>query len=66
MDKPRFKTQKLNEFTPENWTDSAIECYNRGCICENCDIGDLLSFKCELKKTVWKLLKTIGKPVRRY
>ena len=46
-----------------NWTQSAIECYKRGGICEGCPTKELISSqKCQMKKTIIKLVATIGKP----
>ena len=47
----------------QRWTPSAVECYQRGCICLNCPIKKLIkSQKCQMKATVIELVKVLGKP----
>lgn len=43
------------------WTESALECYERGCNCQNCDIPKP-SDKCCMKTFVLLLVKTLGNP----
>lgn len=44
------------------WSQDAIYCYNRGCICKNCPIAGYISEKCRMKESVLELVRTIGKP----
>ncbi|OGI30667.1 MAG: hypothetical protein A2287_04720 [Candidatus Melainabacteria bacterium RIFOXYA12_FULL_32_12] len=48
------------------WNLSAIHCYERGCICEGCDINELY-FKpeyqiCSMKPNVLELVRVLGIP----
>lgn len=45
------------------WSESAIECYNRGCSCNGCPIQNIItSGKCQMKISVLKLVKKFGAP----
>jgi len=47
------------------WTDTAKECYKRGCNCEGCFYKDFFSGssqKCQMKASVLELVRTIGTP----
>lgn len=44
------------------WTESAIDCYNRGCNCKGCLLNDVLESGCVMKRTVSELVKKLGKP----
>lgn len=47
----------------QNWTQSAIDCYNINCNCKQCPITKAgYSFKCQMKHVVNILLKTKGEP----
>lgn len=53
---------KVPEYTHLiNWTESAIECYERGCVCENCTIPHPTGF-CSMKSFVLMLVKVLGNP----
>lgn len=45
-----------------NWTQGAIECYERGYDCVGCPTQQLLSDKCRMKESVLNLIQTIGLP----
>ena len=45
-----------------HWTPSAVDCYERGCICEGCPIFLIIETECVMKITVLELVKTLGKP----
>lgn len=45
----------------KRWTKSAIDCYMRGCRCNNCLMNKLES-KCRMKTTVIELVKILGAP----
>lgn len=54
---------KTSNSLVRRWTDSAIQCYERGCQCQGCEINNLhLSFKCAMKLTVRNLVKIHGLP----
>lgn len=44
------------------WTPGAIECYQRGCVCESCLTGQIMEQHCRMKSSVIQLLKTLGPP----
>lgn len=45
------------------WTRQAVECYERGCVCEGCSIKKETSIKnCKMKACVLELAKKFGKP----
>lgn len=47
------------------WTNSSIDCYERGCICEGCIIDKILKNspqKCQMKATVLELVREFGRP----
>lgn len=44
------------------WTQGAVECYSRGCVCEGCETFELIGKKCQMKKAVIQLVASCGKP----
>jgi len=47
------------------WTNTAIECYKRGCVCNGCFYNDFFnqpSQKCQMKASVLELVRVLGKP----
>lgn len=46
----------------KGWTPSSIECYKLGCMCDKCSLYAILGKRCQMKKTVFELIKTFGKP----
>lgn len=44
------------------WTQSSIDCYNRGCVCNGCFYQKVMSTPCMMKTTVLELVKLYGKP----
>lgn len=47
----------------QRWTPSAIECYERGCICVNCPMKKFItSQKCQMKSSVIELVRLYGIP----
>ena len=47
------------------WTNTALECYKRGCVCEGCwytDFFNSSSQKCQMKASVLELVRVLGKP----
>lgn len=47
------------------WTNTAIECYKRGCVCSGCFYADFFnktSQKCQMKASVLELVRVLGKP----
>ena len=51
----------------QRWTPSAVECYQRGCICEGCPIREMVKSlgKCQMKAAVLELVKIHGIPTKR-
>lgn len=48
--------------TFEKWTESAIDCYERGCVCEGCFMKLVLETRCVMKATVIELVRRFGIP----
>lgn len=47
----------------QRWTPSAIECYERGCVCRDCPIKEFIkSQKCQMKSSVIELVRVLGIP----
>lgn len=46
----------------KEWTQSAVECYLRGCNCDNCTIKELLESPCIMKDSVISLIRSGFKP----
>lgn len=47
----------------EKWTNLTIDCYNLGCWCSKCTlIPAHLKENCNVKKSVLKLVKELGRP----
>ena len=47
------------------WTNTALECYKRGCVCEGCFYSDFFNNskqKCQMKASVLELVRVLGKP----
>lgn len=47
------------------WTRSAVECYERGCICQGCFYKTFFTDKkqkCQMKCAVIKSVRLMGKP----
>ena len=44
------------------WTESAIDCYKRGCICPGCTIEGSVEEGCYMKKVVLELVRVLGTP----
>lgn len=47
-----------------NWSKSAVMCYNRNGKCKGCIYSNFESCKCQMKKAVKILLAKFGKPKR--
>jgi len=49
---------------PRYWTKTAIECYQRGCACKECQYAKYFHgrYTCKMKKTVLESVKLFGKP----
>ena len=51
--------------TVRRWTQTAMECYGRGCRCSGCFYNDFFAGspqKCQMKHTVLELVRVIGRP----
>jgi len=47
------------------WTQTAIDCYKRGCVCSGCFYYDFFKDspqKCQMKATVLELVRVLGRP----
>jgi len=47
------------------WTKTAIDCYQRGCVCENCYYCGFFKDspqRCQMKATVLELVRVLGIP----
>ena len=47
------------------WSKTAIDCYNRHCVCEGCEYQKYFSDKyqiCQMKSAVLALVRTVGIP----
>ncbi len=47
------------------WTKAAIDCYERGCVCENCYYSEFFKDspqRCQMKATVLELVRVLGLP----
>jgi hypothetical protein len=44
------------------WTQGAVECYSRGCVCQGCELFEILGKNCKMKKSVLSLITDLGKP----
>lgn len=44
------------------WSPGAIDCYNRGCVCNGCLTGKIMEQRCRMKSAVIELVKTLGPP----
>lgn len=47
------------------WTKAAIDCYQRGCVCEGCYYKEFFSDspqRCLMKNTVLELVRVLGRP----
>jgi hypothetical protein len=47
------------------WTQTAKECYDRGCVCKECPIKDLIETHCFMKTAVIELVRKFGKPPKK-
>ena len=46
------------------WTQAAVDCYERGCICKGCPIAEVIETKCQMKYVVIENVRIIGAPPR--
>lgn len=46
------------------WTQAAIYCYERGCVCSDCFYKTNMDSKCQMKVSVLNLVRIFGKPER--
>ena len=52
----------IKDLTRLKWTHSALDCYERGCICSGCPILNIMESKCFMKDTVLELVRRFGVP----
>lgn len=53
---------KLGNSSVNYWTPSAIDCYERGCICNGCPMYELIGKKCRMKSSVLELVRKFRVP----
>lgn len=55
-----------SETTTQNWTQSAIDCFEIGCRCSICNLNRIYfknsNFKCRMKEAVIELVRKYGVP----
>ena len=55
-----------SETLAQNWTPTAIDCYQLGCRCSKCNLYKLYFknsiFKCKMKEVVIELVRQLGPP----
>ena len=55
-----------SETTTQNWTQSAIDCFEIGCRCSICNLNRIYfknsNFKCKMKEAVIELVRKYGVP----
>lgn len=44
------------------WTQGAVECYSRGCVCQGCELFEILGKNCKMKESVLSLFRQLGAP----
>lgn len=47
------------------WTEAAVDCYKRGCVCQGCLIYEQIGKDCRMKASVLELVRKLGKPPER-
>lgn len=71
--KVNYKSNDMGKYPViTKWSESAVECYKRGCNCKGCFYEDFFSKpkyseneqkqKCQMKATVLELVKVLGVP----
>lgn len=61
--KKMLEKEVLKMVKYKRWTPAAIECYNRGCICNGCFYNQFFTEKhqkCHMKESVLQLVKDLG------
>jgi hypothetical protein len=55
-----------SEATSKSWTQTAIDCYQIGCICSRCNLYKIYFLngdtKCRMKESVIELVRKFGAP----
>ena len=44
------------------WTQTAKECYLRGCVCQGCPLNEVMETPCRMKMAVFELVRKFGAP----
>lgn len=57
----------INTPSPQRWTDTAIMCYERRCVCKGCALKEVFKDnayykECYMKNSVLALFAKLGKP----
>lgn len=56
---------QARQYSVRRWTPSAIECYQRGCVCSGCFYKEFFgdgANKCRMKTSVLELVRLLGAP----
>ena len=63
------KVYRMRDFgrntSVRRWTNIAIDCYSRGCVCNGCFYNAFFKdspHKCQMKSTVLELVRVLGTP----
>lgn len=54
--------QREGDYKYKRWSITAVFCYKRGCVCENCPVQKELETKCKMKSSVIELVRVLGIP----
>lgn len=54
--------EEFNNYREYHWTEQAIYCYKRGCICDGCFIKETIETPCRMKRSVLEIVRLHGKP----
>ncbi len=61
-----YKSRELGRTASvRRWTQTATDCYKRGCVCSGCFYNDFFKDspqKCQMKATVLELVRVLGRP----
>lgn len=52
----------ISENVARNWTRQAKDCYRIGCNCDMCIIPKIMNEPCQMKRTVFTLVRNLGIP----
>jgi hypothetical protein len=65
-EKPVIRSRDLGRVASvRRWTKAAVDCYQRGCVCQGCYYSDFFRGspqRCQMKATVLELVRVLGIP----